>query len=170
MSASWAETKLDATNCATAKATPHTTEVVLVTHTNISTQVSRSPRRPSTSHTSTSGTTRASSGVWRPTTDATESSGSPVTWASVTTGVPIAPNATGAVLATSATTAARTGSKPRATSITAEIATGAPKPARASSRAPKQNATTRAWMRGSSERRPKERRRMSKWRVRTVIR
>lgn len=88
----------------------------------------------------------------------------------MTTGVPIAPKATGAVLATRATTAAFTGSKPSATSITEQIATGAPKPASASSRAPKQNAMTRAWMRGSSDSRPKERRRMSKCRVRTVIR
>jgi hypothetical protein len=86
------------------------------------------------------------------------------------TGVPIAPKATGAVLATRATTAARTGSKPSATSMTEQIATGAPKPASASRRAPKQNATTRAWTRGSSDSRPKERRRMSKCRVRTVIR
>lgn len=93
-----------------------------------------------------------------------------MTWARVTTGVPIAPKATGAVLATSATTAARTGSKPSATSITEQIATGAPKPASASRSAPKQKATTSAWMRGSSERRPKERRRTSKCRVRTVIR
>ncbi|MDQ0713804.1 hypothetical protein QFZ55_003256 [Streptomyces luteogriseus] len=88
----------------------------------------------------------------------------------MTTGVPIAPKATGAVLATRATTAARTGSKPRATSMTALIATGAPKPASASSRAPKQKAMTRAWIRGSSDSRPKDRRRMSKCRVRTVIR
>ncbi len=82
----------------------------------------------------------------------------------------MAPKATGAVLATRATTAARTGSKPRATSMTALMATGAPNPASASRRAPKQKAMTRAWMRGSSERRPKERRRMSKCWVRTVIR
>src|SRR3954463_7105614 len=62
----------------------------------------------------------------------------------------MAPKATGAVLATSATTAARTGAKPRATSMTEQIATGAPNPARASKSAPKQKATTRACMRGSS--------------------
>ena len=82
----------------------------------------------------------------------------------------MAPKATGAVLATSATTAARTGSKPSATSMTAQMATGAPNPARASSSAPKQKAMTRAWTRGSSESRPNERRRTSKWSVRTVIR
>ncbi len=161
MSASCAETKLAAANWTTAKAHPQA---------RAGAQVSRSPRRPSTRKTSSSGTTRASSGVWRPTTEATASSGRPVTWARVTTGVPMAPKATGAVLATSATTAALTGSKPSATSITALMATGAPKPASASRSAPKQKAMTRAWMRGSAESREKERRSTSKWWVRTVIR
>jgi hypothetical protein len=52
----------------------------------------------------------------------------------------IAPNATGAVFATRATAAALIGLKPSAISMTAVMATGVPKPARASSRAPKQNA------------------------------
>ena len=43
-------------------------------------------------------------------------------------GTAIAPNATGAVLATSATTAALSGLKRRAMSMTVQIATGAPKP------------------------------------------
>jgi hypothetical protein len=79
----------------------------------------------------------------------------------VTTAVPIAPKATRAVWATRTTTAARTGSNPRATSMTTLIATGAPKPtgvpkpASASSSAPKQKAMTSAWLRGSSESRPK---------------
>ena len=46
----------------------------------------------------------------------------------MTIGIAIAPNATGAVLATSATEAAFIGLKPTATSITAVIATGVPKP------------------------------------------
>ena len=54
----------------------------------------------------------------------------------MTIGIAIAPNATGAVLATSATEAALIGSKPSAISITAVIATGVPKPASASSSAP----------------------------------
>ncbi len=117
-----------------------------------------------------SGTSSASSGVCRPTTAATVSSGNSVTCARVTTGVPMAPKATGAVLATRATTAALTGSKPSATSITEQIATGAPNPANASRSAPKQNAITSACTRGSSESRPKERRSTSKWSVPTVIR
>ena len=67
--------------------------------------------------------------------------------ASVTIGVAIAPNATGAVLATSATAAAFIGLKPTAISITAVIATGVPNPASASSSAPKQKAMITAWMR-----------------------
>ena len=56
---------------------------------------------------------------------------------SVMIGVAIAPKATGAVLATSARAAALIGLKPRAISITLVIATGVPKPASASSSAPK---------------------------------
>ncbi len=66
--------------------------------------------------------------------------GSSVTWASVMMGIAIAPKATGAVSATSATATALIGLKPRPTIITPQIATGVPKPARASSRAPKQKA------------------------------
>ena len=123
MSASCGDTKFEARNCTSPNATPQT---------SAGSQVSFRPRLPSTMITSSSGTTSASSGVWRPTIEETSCRGSPVTWARVTTGVPIAPNATGAVFATSATTAAFTGWKPTATSITALIATGAPKPARAS--------------------------------------
>ena len=81
----------------------------------------------------------------------------------------IAPNATGAVLATSATAAAFIGLKPTAISITAVIATGAPKPASASSRAPKQKAMITAWIRWSSEIDANERRRTAKWPVSTVM-
>jgi hypothetical protein len=51
-------------------------------------------------------------------------------------GMASAPKATGAVFATSATAAALTGLNPSAMSMTAVMATGVPKPARASSRAP----------------------------------
>jgi hypothetical protein len=71
-----------------------------------------------------SGTNSASSGVWRPTIAPRSSFGSPVISASVTIG--IAPKATGAVLATSATAAACIGLKPSAMSMTAVIATGVP--------------------------------------------
>ena len=62
-------------------------------------------------------------------------------------GVATAPNATGAVFATSTAAAARAGRRPSVTSITPVMASGAPKPASASSRAPKQNAMTRTWIR-----------------------
>ena len=101
--------------------------------------------------------------------EATWASGRPLTCANVMMGTAIAPNATGAVLATSATTAAFIGLNPSATSITEVIATGAPNPASASSRAPKQNATRIAWVRWSVDSAPTLRRMMSKWPVATVM-
>jgi hypothetical protein len=89
--------------------------------------------------------------------------------ARVTIGMAMAPKATGAVLATSATEAALMGEKPRPISITAEIATGVPKPASASSRAPKQKAMMIAWTRWSSEIVANERRRIAKWPLATVM-
>ena len=87
---------------------------------------------------------------------------------SVTIGVASAPKATGAVLAISATAAALSGSKPSAISITTVIATGVPKPASASSRAPKQKAMMIAWIRWSGLTFSKERRSTSKCPVATV--
>ncbi len=84
------------------------------------------------------------------------------------TGIAIAPKATGAVLASRQTAAARIAEKPIAISITAVIATGAPNPARASSRAPKQKATMMACTRGSAETRPKAARRSSNRPLTTV--
>ena len=78
------------------------------------------------------------------------------------TGMPSDPNATGAVLAMSAITAAMIGSKPRPASIAAVIATGAPKPAMPSISAPKQKATSMIWMRRSVVSRASERRMTSK--------
>ena len=132
-------------------------------------QTWRTPRLPSTMKTSISGTISASTGVWRPTIAPRSSFGKPVTSASVMIGVAIAPKATGAVLATSATAAAFIGWKPSAISMTAVIATGVPKPASASSRAPKQNATITACTRWSSEMAPNERRRTAKCPVSTVM-
>ena len=84
-------------------------------------------------------------------------------------GTAIAPNATGAVFATSATTAARIGAKPSAMSINDVTATGAPNPASASRSAPKQNAMRIACVRWSAENAPKLRRSTSKWPVTTVM-
>ena len=66
-------------------------------------------------------------------------------------GIAIAPNATGAVSATKARAAALTGLIPMPISITPQIATGVPKPASASSSAPKQNAITTTCTLTSSE-------------------
>ena len=87
----------------------------------------------------------------------------------MTIGVAIAPNATGAVLATSAIAAALIGLKPTAISITAVIATGVPNPASASSSAPKQKAMMMAWIRWSSEIVANDRRSTAKCPVSTVM-
>ena len=131
--------------------------------------VCRIPRLPSTMPISTSGTTRARNGVWRPTMAPRSSEGRLVTSDSVMIGVAIAPNATGAVLATSATAAAWIGLKPTASSIAAVIATGAPKPASASISAPNENAMMTAWIRWSSEILANDRRRTAKWPVSSVM-
>lgn len=109
-------------------------------------------------------------GSWRPT---MADSARVVVWTSspsmgairpprVVTGMPSEPKATGAVLAISASTAAMIGSKPRPASIAAVIATGAPNPAMPSISAPKQNATSRIWMRRSVVSRASDRRITSK--------
>ena len=106
-----------------------------------------------------SGTKTARIGVWRPTMAPRVSGSRPVILASVVIGTAIAPNATGAVLATRATEAALTGRIPTAISMTAVTATGVPKPASASRRAPKQKAMRTAWTRMSGESDPKALRR-----------
>ncbi len=87
--------------------------------------------------------------------------GMPVSVAAVVIGMATAPNATGAVFASSTVQAARSGATPSAMSIVAVMATGAPKPASASSRPPKQKAMSTAWIRGSSETTSNVRRRSS---------
>ena len=76
-----------------------------------------------------------------------------VTAPSVRIGVPIAPNATGAVFAMSERPAAYSGVKPRPMSSAEQIATGVPNPAAPSMNAPNEKATSNAWMRRSLERR-----------------
>jgi hypothetical protein len=84
-------------------------------------------------------------------------------------GIAIAPKATGAVLATSASAAALIGLNPSATSITEQMATGVPKPASASISAPNENAIRIAWTRWSSDTRPNERRSTAKCPVSRVM-
>ena len=95
--------------------------------------------------------------------------GSPVTWASVVIGIAIPPNATGAVSATRARTTAFIGLKPTPTSITEQIAIGVPKPASASSRAPKQKAIMTTWTRWSFDTELNTRRRTAKSPVFSVM-
>ena len=151
--------KLEVAYWATPKTSPHATAAG---------HVSRMPRQPSTIATRTRGTNTARIGVCRPTIAPSVSLGSSVTLASVRIGVAIAPKATGAVLATSASTAAFIGLKPSAINITEVTATGVPKPASASSSAPNEKAIRTAWMRWSSLTRLNERRSTSKCPVSTV--
>src|SRR5262249_52867516 len=76
-------------------------------------------------------------------------SGRPDTAARVWTGVPIAPHATGAVLAIKFSTAAWNGSNPSPIMKAPAIATGAPNPAEPSINEPKQKATNRSCSRRS---------------------
>ena len=68
--------------------------------------------------------------------------GRPVTAPSTVTGTPSAPNATGAVLKISTKTSASSGGKPTMISSELVMATGVPKPAMPSSKAPKQKPIT----------------------------
>ena len=84
-------------------------------------------------------------------------------------GIAMAPNATGAVLATSATAAAFIGLKPRAISATEVMATGVPKPASASSSAPNEKAMITACTRSSELIAPNDLRSTAKCPVSTVM-
>ena len=86
----------------------------------------------------------------------------PVSWLSVTIGIAMAPNATGAVSATRATTTAFIGLKPSAISITEQMATGVPNPASASSSAPNAKPMITAWTRSSELTALKDCRRIAK--------
>jgi hypothetical protein len=96
--------------------------------------------------------------------------GSPVTAFNVRIGVPIDPNATGAVLASRHAAAACNGGKPRPESIAADTATGVPNPAAPSMKAPNANAMRSAWRRRSDVRLPTESLRISNAPVSRVIR
>ena len=119
------------------------------------------PRQPARSTTRYAGMMSEKNGSWRPTMAdsaiVVDSTSRPRIGASsppsVVTGMPSDPNATGAVLATSASTAALMGSNPSPTSIEAVMATGAPKPAIPSTSAPNPNATSSASRRRSVVRR-----------------
>ncbi len=116
-------------------------------------QTPRSPRQPLMTTTSHAGIRIETIGSWRPAIAPSVAAGRPVTAASVRIGVPMAPKATGAVLAMSVRDAASFGAKPSPISSAAEMATGVPNPAAPSMKAPNENAMSSAWMRRSEERR-----------------
>src|SRR6185295_585819 len=119
MSTSSTPTKLLQTNWTIAKVPPQTSTAG---------QTDRSPRQPLIVTTSQAGTTSDTNGSWRPAIMPSVEAGMSVTAASVRIGVPIAPKATGAVLAISERAAAYSGVKPRPISNAEQIATGVPKP------------------------------------------
>ena len=94
--------------------------------------------------TSQNGISTDRNGRIRPEVALSDSTSSPVTLLRVRIGVPMLPQATGAVLAIKHKSAARNGSKPSPTRNAAEMATGAPNPAAPSTNAPKQKATRTA--------------------------
>ena len=83
-------------------------------------------------------------GNCRPTIFEISNAGIPVGPSIAIIGIPIAPNATGAVFAIKHKPAAYNGLNPKPTSNAADIATGAPNPAAPSKNAPKENATNNA--------------------------
>ncbi len=140
MSTRLLSTRFDQANCVTANETP-TTRIAGITST-VSAQLT-------SARTSHKGTMTAVNGRMRPVIALSCASGKPVTAASVCSGVPMAPNATGAVLAMRFSVAAWKGSKPSPIMNAPAIATGVPNPAAPSRNAPKQNATSRSCSRRS---------------------
>ena len=104
----------------------------------------RRPRHPLIVTISHAGTISETNGSCRPAIWLSVNAGNSVTAARVRMGVPMAPNATGAVLAMSASPAACSGVKPRPIISAAQIATGVPKPEAPSMNAPNENATRSA--------------------------
>src|SRR5580765_1723261 len=101
--------------------------------------------------TSQNGTRIDTNGNWRPAIDDSVTWSRPLTAASVTIGVPIAPHATGAVLASRFSTADWNGRKPIPTMTAPAIATGVPNPDVPSMIAPNENAISTHCSRRSNE-------------------
>jgi hypothetical protein len=114
------------------------------------------------------GMIRARNGVWRPTICESSSVSRPESEAPVRIGMPKPPNATGAVFASSARAAAYSASKPNPAMREAVIATGVPKPAVASSRAPKTKAIRTTCILRSLLTPARESLMVSKWPVSTM--
>ena len=143
MSTSSGPMKLLQRNCTTANDPPDT---ATAGHT------SRRPRQPLITTISHAGTMIDTNGSCRPTIALSAGTGRPVTAASARIGVPMAPNATGAVLAMSDRLPASSAGKPRPTSSAAEIATGVPNPQAPSMNAPNEKAMSSACTRRSPDR------------------
>ncbi len=143
MSTSSNPTKFDQRNCAEANDPPTTRSAG---------QTARVCRQEVIVRTSQNGMISDNGGKIRPAVALRASTSRLVTFERVRIGVPIAPQATGAVLAIRQSRAAWNGRNPRPTRKAAEIATGAPKPAAPSMNAPKLNATSTACTRRSPDR------------------
>jgi len=139
--------KFDTRYCGTANVTPAT---------RIAGHTSSILRQPAKAQISQNGTITEKKGSCRPTMADSSISSSPVTLARVMIGVPSAPNATGAVLAINASPDAASGEKPRPMRIAPVTATGVPKPAAPSKKAPKQKAISSSCRRRSSVMRASE--------------
>ena len=104
--------------------------------TRIAGQMPLTPFHPAKAQMSQNGTSREKKGNCRPTMADKAISSRPVTLARVMIGVPRAPEATGAVLAMSDRPEAASGEKPSPMRIAPVTATGVPKPAAPSKKAP----------------------------------
>src|SRR6266699_2211035 len=141
MSTRFESTWLDQRYCVTLNDTPTT---------RMAGRTSNVSAQPTIARTSQKGTMMPVIGRMRPIMALRSDSGRPETAASVCTGVPIAPHATGDVLAIKLSAAAWNGLNPRPIMKAPAIATGAPNPAAPSMNAPKQKATSRSCNRRSA--------------------
>lgn len=132
--------KFETRNCGTAKDTPAVAAAG---------QTSQADRHPPYAATTQNGISTEKNGSCLPTMRDNSSTSIPVTWLSVVMGIPIDPNATGAVLAISARTEASSGRNPNWMRIAPVMATGAPNPATPSMNAPSENAIRINCTRGS---------------------
>ena len=136
--------KLEKRNCEAAKLIPATA---------MAGSTSMARRKPHMTTQSQSGTMTERKGSCLPTIWLMVRSEKPETCPATMTGTPMAPKATGAVLAIRQMPAAYRGWKPRPTSMAAVMATGVPKPAVPSMKEPKAKAMKMACKRRSSVRR-----------------
>src|SRR6266566_3559316 len=141
MSTRFESTWLDQRYCVTLNDTPTT---------RMAGRTSNVSAQPTIARTSQKGTMMPVIGRMRPIMALRSASGRPETAASVCTGVPMAPQATGDVLAIRLSAAAWNGWKPRPIMKAPAIATGAPNLAAPSMKAPKQNATSSSCRRRSA--------------------